>query len=123
MTAIVNVAWGGGTLSSAGVFPVVGETPIEIPVGAVGSYDAWGSGFMEGLTGWANPDDIDDPPPQALSLTISRNEGGNILAGEARGEVGLLEEETRRVQFSMIFTIEADPMWSTPTQRTCRLDG
>jgi hypothetical protein len=117
---VIVFGWGGMDGTGTIGFGTDPENPDNLPVGATGAFDGQGSGSV-GFVGFINPDDFDDPTIPPLSISVIRNDG-NVFEGSVSGQVARIGESGTFLTFNMTFRIEADEMWSTETERVCRIE-
>lgn len=92
-----------------------------IPVDATGTYDVEAAAGQHLGSAWNNPDIINDDIENRLVVSITENDGGNVLSGSVSGVVAVSPGPELR-SFSATFHIEADPVFSTATNRVCYVE-
>jgi hypothetical protein len=100
-----------------------GANPFEpetLPVGSTGdAFVASGFGTVANVS-FSAPDDPDNPSIPPLTVIIEENTGQRLV-GTVAGAVNTGDPESFP-ELSFVFVIEGDPMWSTQTNKVCRLD-
>jgi hypothetical protein len=114
--------WKGANFSQATFgFGANPAEPQVIPFNTTGAFDGGGSGILNAETSFANPDDLDNPTIDPLTVILEENTG-SVLTGSVSGTVSVgADPEPIEVPLSLTFRIEADPYFSTESMKVCEV--